>query len=109
MDAHDVTEDFILYVMRSQEAIMFHEVITGLVSPHGHLLILRLQILHHIEEKTVKALLKQQYDASDVLAFNGTCKIGDVTFDKVADTSNEVLSVYRLRRGVADHRCSKTQ
>lgn len=55
----------------------------------------------------MKALLEQQYDASDILTFKGTCKIGDVTFDKVADTSNEVL--YRLRKGAADCRCSKTQ
>lgn len=57
----------------------------------------------------MEALLKQQYVASDTLTFKGTCKIGDVTFDKVAESSNEVRSVYRLRKGAADCRCSKTQ
>ncbi|KAF7506239.1 hypothetical protein GJ744_012131 [Endocarpon pusillum] len=81
---HDVTEDFMAYVMKSQEAIIFHK------------------ILHHIEEKTVMALLKQQYDASDILTFNGTCKIGDVTFDKVADTSNEQDSITLNRYSTTD-------
>lgn len=30
VDDHDVTENFMLYVMKSQEAIIFHEVITCL-------------------------------------------------------------------------------
>ena len=56
----------------------------------------------------MRTLLEQQYDSSDILAFGGICKIGDVTFDKVADVSNEVLYIYHLRQGAADHRCSKT-
>ncbi len=87
-----MAESFILGVMRSQEAIILHEVCTASGGLGDLALTKRLQILHHVEEESITDILVPPYNSSQIIEIKGVCKIGDIPFDKVAYKACEVYT-----------------
>lgn len=71
-------------VMRSQEELILHVVFAAPSREvEGHALTDCVQILHHIEEETVKGLLVPHYSPNEIIELDGISRIGDMHLTRV--------------------------